>query len=351
MKRDAVRIAGQSLAASVATYGVMLWLGLPQLSWAVIVALFTIRASVDSAVGAALHRSLAASLGVATGLALVFLLPGHELMPLRIGLVAAVTNGFASLRPQYDYAAAGGAVVALQPTADLDGAVGTALAVCIGGAMGVCASLLVWPELGRSRALRLLATALRSCGDLADLSLGDLKGERDDERTPLQRRTLRQLHAAQEAVSAVRFCSAVGNGATVGQVAETTERLWHSLIIVERAVSEERSQLDPEDLEAIRPDLGRIHRALGDLLPRLADGLGGRAEAEDENLRECWREYREAVRHARSLLRQRSLGRDRDEERAVQALLFGLEQIRKVLSELQALIFWQDPGGEGSGNP
>lgn len=277
VKRDAVRIAGQSLVASVATYGVMLLLALPQLAWAVIVALFTIRASVDGAVGAALHRSLAAGLGVATGLALVFLLPGYELMPLRIGLVAAVTNGFASLRPQYDYAAAGGAVVALQPTADLDGAVGTALAVCIGGLTGVCASLLVWPELGRSRALRLLATALRSCGDLADLSLGDLEGERDDERRPLQRRTLRQLHAAQEAVAAVRFRPGVGNGATVGQVAETAERLWHSLIIVERAVSEDRSQLDPEGSRGDSPRPEADSPGARRPAPPAGRGAGGRS--------------------------------------------------------------------------
>lgn len=348
VNRDAVRIAGQSLAASVATYGVMLWLGLPQLAWGVIVALFTIRGSVDGTIGAALYRSIAAVLGVGTGLALVFLLPGYELMPLRIGLVGALTNGFASLRPQYDYAAAGGAVVALQPTADLDGAIGTALAICIGGGIGVAATLLVWPEMGRSRALRSLATALRSCGELADLSLGDLEGARDSERMPMQRQALRHLQAAQEASEAVRFRLRRGNGVTARQIAETAERLWHSLIIVERVVSEDRSQLDPDDLEAIRPALSRIHWALGELLPHLADGL--EKGLPDHGLQESWDAFRDALRDARRALAERGLGRDNDGERAVQALLFGLDQIRKVLAELQALVQRQRPAGSGSRN-
>src|SRR5688572_15401439 len=116
--KDVLRIALQSVAAALLAYVVMKQLGLGQLSWAIIAALFTIHASLDETLGSSFQRLVAAGLGAGLGVAVVYLFSGFELMPLRIALVAAITNALANLEPELDYASAAGAVVALQPTAD-----------------------------------------------------------------------------------------------------------------------------------------------------------------------------------------------------------------------------------------
>ena len=169
-------MALQSLIAALLAYAVMRQLGLHSISPAIIGALFTIHGSLDATL-ARMRRLLAAAIGAAIGIGIVYLFSGFQLMPLRIALVAAITNALAASRPELDYAAAAGAVVALQPTADLDGAIGTALAVGIGGGAGVVASVTIWPELGRHRAQSLLASALRHGQKMIDLTLNDLSRE------------------------------------------------------------------------------------------------------------------------------------------------------------------------------
>lgn len=335
-RRDIVRIALQSAAAGILSFLIMRWAGLPQISWALVVALFTIHASVDSAIGAALDRIAGTLIGAAAGLLLAFVLADQGLVLLRIAVIAAITNGLAASRPKLQYAAAAGAVVAVQPTADIEGAIGTALAIVIGGLAGVAASVLVWPEFGRSRALRALASALREARGLVDLSLSEVADGQFRDRSRLQRQVLQNLRNAESIVGEARFRRRLHSGATLPRMVTAADRLWHSLAIVERVVSHSRSQLDGQDLTAVLPHLAAAREALCALLDRLADAIGdgGDAAAPDDAF---WQRLRDAQRQARSVLAEHEMRRDSDGETAIHALLFGLDQVGQAVRELQDL--------------
>ncbi len=338
--KDIVRVALQSLIAALLAYAVMRQLGLhSNLSWAIIGALFTIHGSLDATLGAGMRRLLAAAIGAAIGIGIVYLFSGFQLMPLRIALVAAITNALAASRPELDYAAAAGAVVALQPTADLDGAIGTALAVGIGGGAGVVASVTIWPELGRHRAQSLLASALRHGQKMIDLTLNDLSRELSkeerEERREARRLMITDLEAANATAREVRFRHQLRKGATIHQFTQEMERLWHSLIIVERVIGGGRDQFGPQDYEAVMPHVGEAHAALCELLVSLAEMIEkNKTEGPDQ---EVWDRFHKAQREALACLKAREAERDSINERAIQTLLFGLEEIRRVVSEFQVL--------------
>lgn len=346
-RKDVLRIALQSVAAALLAYGVMQHLGLGQLSWAIIAALFTIHASLDETLGSSMQRLVAAGLGAALGVALVYFFSGFELLPLRIALVAAITNALANVKPELDYAAAAGAVVALQPTADLEGAAGTALAVGIGGAAGAIASVTVWPELGRHRAQRSLATALRQCQKLVDLTLKsanrELSRHERRERSDVQRRMLETLEEARGIAKSTRFRARLAGGAGIRDMTRQTEKLWYSLIVIDRVVAHGRDQFGPKDHEAVMPHFTEAHRALCGLLPALAEMVEKNQTTGPDQ--ELWDRFHEAQRSAQSCLGERQANRDSINERAVQALLFGLDELRLAVSELQNLATCGDTKG------
>ncbi|MDF2096469.1 aromatic acid exporter family protein [Aquibaculum arenosum] len=337
--KDVLRIALQSVAAALLAYVVMKQLGLGQLSWAIIAALFTIHASLDETLGSSFQRLVAAGLGAGLGVAVVYLFSGFELMPLRIALVAAITNALANLEPELDYASAAGAVVALQPTADLEGAAGTALAVGVGGVAGAIASVTIWPELGRHRAQRSLATALRQCQKLVDLTLKsanrELSREERRERSDVQRCMLETLEEARSIARSTRFRAHLAGGADIREMTRQAEKLWYSLIIIERVIARGRDQFGPEDHEAIMPHFTEAHRALCELLPALAEMVGkNQTTGPDQKL---WERFHEAQRSAQDCLKDRPAERNSINEQSVQALLFGLDELRRAVSELENL--------------
>lgn len=338
--KDIIRIALQSVIAALLAYGVMKQLGLEgDLSWAIIAALFTLHGSLDATVGAGLRRLFAAALGVGVGIAVVYLFTGFQFMPLRIALVAAITNGLAASRPELDYAAAAGAVVALQPSADVDGALGTAIAVGVGGVAGAIASVTIWPELGRHRAQRLLASALRHGQRMIDLTLNnlgrDLSKEERKERREARRLMITDLEAANATAKEVRFRHQLKSGASIHRFTLETERLWHSLIIVERVIAGGRDQFGADDYEAVMPHVGEAHAALCELLVSLAEMIEkNKTEGPDQ---EVWDRFHTAQREALACLKVREAERDSIDERAIQTLLFGLEEIRRAVSQFQVL--------------
>lgn len=338
--KDIIRVALQSMIAALLAYAIMRQLGLyANLSWAIIGALFTIHGSLDATLGAGLRRLLAAAIGAAIGIGIVYFFSGFQLMPVRIALVAAITNALAASRPELDYAAAAGAVVALQPTADLDGAIGTALAVGVGGAAGAVASVTIWPELGRHRAQRLLASALRHGQRMIDLTLNDLtrdlSKEEREERREARRLMITDLEAASATAKEVRFRQQLRSGASIHRFTQEMERLWHSLVIVERVIAGGRDQFGQDDYEAVMPHVGDAHAALCELLVSLAEMIEkNKTEGPDQ---EVWDRFHQAQREALACLSVREAERDSINERAIQTLLFGLEEIRRVVSAFQIL--------------
>ncbi|HLS68528.1 MAG TPA: FUSC family protein [Kiloniellales bacterium] len=348
--KDILRVGLQSLIAALLAYAVMQRLGLhSNLSWAIISALFAIHGSLDATFSAGAKRLLGAAVGVGIGIAVVFLFSGLQFMPLRIALVAAITNALAASRPQLDYAAAAGAVVALQPSADLDGALGTAVAVGVGGGAGIIASVSIWPELGRHRAQRLLASALRHGQKMIDLTLNDLehdlsREEREDRREA-RRLMITDLEAANATAKEVRFRQNLRSGASIHHFTLEMERLWHSLIIVERVIGGGRDQFGEEDYEAVMPHIGEAHAALCELLAALAEMV--EKNRTDGPPQELWDRFHTAQRKALASLTVRESARDSVNERAIQTLLFGLEEIRRVVSRFQTLA--TDGPGEDDG--
>lgn len=338
-RTDVARVALQSVVASLLAYLVISWFQVGSLSWAIIASLFSIHASLDSTFGASFNRIAGAVVGAALGFALVYAFSGWEMMPVRIALIAALTNGLAVLRPKLDYAAAAGAVVALQPTPDMDGAAGTAIAVGIGGLCGTLASITIWPELSRHRAQRELGQALRLCQQIVDMTLNevdhDVSDEKRQERAELQRKMLRHLEEAQTISNETRFRQYLASGARVSEFTRATERLWHSLIIVERVVTGGRDKFGAKDHAAIMPHVAKAHEVLCELLSELSEMVAhNTTEAPKQEL---WDQFKQAQRAAHEALTAQQAARDSVNERVIQTLLFGIDEIRLAMSEFQTL--------------
>lgn len=83
------------------------------------------------------------------------------------------------------------------------------------------------------------------------------------------------------------------------------------------------------------PHFTEAHRALCELLPALAEMIEkNQTTGPDQDL---WERFHEAQRSAQSCLSEREAERNSIHERAIQALLFGLDELRLAISELQNL--------------
>src|SRR5690625_4931068 len=338
--KDVIRLALQSAAAALLAYVVMQQLNLQSMqSWAIVSALFSLQGSLDATLSTGTRRLLAAAVGVALGMGFVFLLNGPSLLPIRLALIAAASSALVSLRPSLSYAAAGAAVVAIQPTADMDGAIGTAVAVGVGGAAGIIASVSIWPELGRHRAQRSLAQAVRHCKKLIDFTLDglsrDLTENEEQEQRDLRQQALMELENARSISEEVRFRQYLRMGGSIQDFTLETEKLWYSLVIIERVIAG-RDHIDTKNDEDIIANVKEAHAALGELLLALADMIEkNSAEAPPPAL---WDRYQAAQEKALGCLAHRDGARDSADERLTQTLFFGVAEIGRVVSEFQTLI-------------
>lgn len=340
-RRDLARVGLQTGAAVGLVYVVMRWYALDHLSWAIISALFSIQLNADSTLSVGVSRVVAALIGTALGLGTVVLftdvLPGS--WPVLAALVTAsvIANLMTTLRPSLTYIAVAAAIVALNADAELVEALERALAIMIGSVGAGLASLVVWPDTARARAVRNIAYALDDCRRLVEASLRGLEGADAEDTRRIDEAFKGHLANAREIVGDARFRPRLGHGHTLSKGLVAIERLWYGTIVLDRAAEERRASLHREDIHGDRLDMDAVRAEIVGYLDGVVSHLRGRAEA-PPGLERVVDRLRAAEDALRRTTPETSLSPDADRERAISALRFGIDEVRRNLEEIDELV-------------
>jgi uncharacterized membrane protein YccC len=275
MERPA-RVAAQTATAALTTFALFKITGLPQVSWAVISALFVIQPNVGGTISTALGRVAGTMLGTAIGLACVFLI-GASTWAVALGLLVATAglSFITDVRPGLRYGLVPAAFILLAPGGEVvEKAWEGATAISIGALIGALTGLVVLPEPAHRAAERHLGEAIRHAADLLAATVESLTGESCS--NPIQ--------AASDAIETEiwtvggltaqsRYPSRARRSPTHPRPREllrAAERLWHSLLLMTRI---DEAPL-PEDVRReLAPRLKAFAEVGGDYLRSLSEAL------------------------------------------------------------------------------
>ena len=242
-----IRSPIRSASAGAAAYLLGHLLGLGDVTWAVISALFVLETSVGGTLVAALHRIAATALGIVVGgLSVLLMIAAGVDQLLALVLAVAAMAGISERRPDYRYGQVIVAIVILGPTSMAwEETASTVLQIAVGSLVGIIIGATVLP-LTAERSSRIhVAGALRLCGEL----LETLSAPRDAD-------TARHLHERirNELDTAGRRMSAAHSYGWFWKVIRLTDRLWHTLFIVDRLKLRQRGEEhDPQPVDWARP--------------------------------------------------------------------------------------------------
>ncbi|MGI4861507.1 MAG: FUSC family protein [Janthinobacterium lividum] len=341
-KTDASRIAVQSLVASLLSYLIGEAVGLPDISWAILSSLFAIQTHFDSSLRLGLGQILGATLGTAIGLTCIYCLGGTDETLLRVVIATGLTCGLTALWPELGYSVAAAAVTALEPFPQLHIAIGHAAAIVVGSTIGVGVCFTVWRQMGRDRAVVYIANALDDCRELlCDLSEIGADAPRVH-RDALHERFLCHLETARAVVAVTRVRAQIRTGRSLGVALGAAERLWHGLVVLDRASTEQGEHLTAADIAALKDHMAAVREAASGFLSALAAHLREHqakvptAKCPDP----CALEDVIALtkRDARRQLISAEIREDDDRYHAIHSLLFGLDQAYSNLVQLGRLM-------------
>ncbi len=329
-KRELLRIALQTGAATLATYLLIAGIEPLNLSWAIISALLTIGMSADLSYRNAVNRTAGACLGAVLGLVLGFWIGGPAIYALLVAVILA--NMVATLWPSLQYGAVTAAIVALEPDPELAAALGRTGAIVAGTIVGAVASFLIWPVRGRARATYAVREALRDCQDL--LALIDEGVGTDDhrQRDAVHRRFLQHLDIARARVSETRFAPEMATGTDLRDAVRGVDNLWHALRILDRAVTAERQDISQNALTSLAPAIDAVEAAAQRRLAAIIGQLDG-SEDDMPDTDDLRRSIAKARDHADALSKEDTVDWP-GQARALHAVIFGLDETERQLHRL-----------------
>ncbi|MFC4172595.1 aromatic acid exporter family protein [Microvirga sp. GCM10011540] len=326
--RDSVRFGLQSAVAAIATYLLMAQFGLSEVSWGVISALFVVQQSSDGTLGAASARIGATALGTAVGLASVQLIGGEFATILRLGAAALVVNALARSWPGLRFGVVAAAAIALEPSSDVwGGALDRGIAIMTGALVGTAAGFGVWPQSARYRAIKAAQGALDSCSDLLQVALDETLDPRKRELGSIHSRFLTDVKRAHEMADRARLGR--NNRPSLNEFVHALERLWHSLIILDRVIQGDR-RIDPSWSAAMASALRNIQEEACAYLGEVAGHLQGRDSAPTMEHLDKMTEIVERLAAKEPADDAPKAG----DPLPVQALVFGLREVNKNLREI-----------------
>lgn len=248
--RDPVRFGLQSAAGVMLTYFAAHLLGLPEISWAVMSALFVAHQNLEATLTDAAGRIGSTLLGTVLGLATVLMLPGADAAIWRLAFVALAMNGIAILLPHMQYGVVAAAVIVLPTGESVWGsAVDRGLAIALGSLVGTASAFLIWPETAAWRARRTVLAALATCRELLDASLNAFVNNEQGSLDALHQQFLLRLRDARELSGSARV-----RGDGIRAMVVASSRLWHTLIVLDRL------QMQPGRRRHVSEDTAVIHR-------------------------------------------------------------------------------------------
>lgn len=320
--RGIARAALQTAVAAILTYVAMRFLGLDQYFIGVLSAVYILTPTIGGTVSSGLQRIVATFIGSAIGIACLVLLPDTWGTIAALGLSMAVLGGIAHLRPAWSYGMVAAVALSLRAEENaMDVAVDRGWAIVVGALLGMIATLVIWPERASARFARRLAAAQGAIGRRAAAALDRAKGEESrDAAEAADREYHENIDAAKTAAGVVRFDRDKRRGERLG----ATERLYHSLTLIDRAVEHgdddplSRDETFGDHVDAVR---GHAVEVL-DILR--GEGEGDAQEAFDRLGRETDR--------AREILSDDDADDAGHLRRAT--LVFGMEELRAALGQL-----------------
>lgn len=327
LRHDLLRVGVQSSIAVAATYAVVSLFGLPHMTWAVIASLYTVGRSADASLGQALGHVGGALLGAALGLIAGWTI-GWPIVALVIA--ATVATLAATLSPILHYAAVTAAIIALDPVPSIAEALVRTQAILLGAVMAALAGFLALPIIARRRAIAALQRALGRCERLFELAAGGLKnGEDRREQDAVHAAFLQDIDAARTQTRTSLFGRRIANGAGLKEATDSVEGLWYSLVILDRAVSDECSGMSDTGCRTIEREIRSVQSACAEEIRSLGTALDSDATETAPAHR-----FRAAIETSRLRLIDQARGRPEAEQQAYAAVGFALREIETRVRSL-----------------
>ncbi len=334
--RDSVRVVCQMILATTVTYAVIRALGLPNLSWAVVVALLTVHRDADATLTSGLGHIAGAAIGSVLGLTVVAALGGPDLVLVRLSLTIAVTGAIIVVWPALQYLAMTAAVVALYPDPELAGAYELAMAVIIGTLAGVAAALLVMPKSSGRSVHYLVEQCLSDCRDLLDRILKGTDKASVRERDQAHADFLDHLQDARKILARTYRPPTLPGGASLRDALTAIERLWAAVLILDRVVRDELPYAPADRLQRLRPSIDHVRQAACELVDELMERANGTSRSPS------LASLHQRIEATKALGRQHLAGQpaeaDADHGRALHALFFALDAVSGNIEELDRLM-------------
>jgi uncharacterized membrane protein YccC len=274
-----LRQALQTASAALASYLLADALGLPQGYWAVITAILVVQASIGGSIGLAVDRLMGTILGAVVGTSLVYML-GLTPPALAGALFAAVLPlaFVATRRPGLRIAPVTAAIVLLSAQgqgAPLDSALVRIGEIGMGSLIALATTLLLFPARAGHALAETAGEMLRLIGSHLELAFGAALGPRDEEALQACAAGLRTALARGDTLVAEVRRELFGRSteaADPAAVLRTTRRLWHTALMMSRAV---RLPLAAAAAERLGPPLQAVRQPLREALEGLAAAFAG----------------------------------------------------------------------------
>lgn len=332
-RRDVARVALQTMVASGATYFLLTTIDWPHVGWGVISAIFVIQLNSDASVASGLGRIAGTVMGTIFGLVASEIFPALDGMLVRVAIVTALASGIATIWPRLNYGAVAAAAIVVQTHPELGDAIQQAVAISIGAVVGTAATLLVWPELGRNRVLRMLEYALNDCREYLEEILSDGGKAGKQKRLEVHENFVGHMATARSVLQDTRIGTHLENGRPLRDLLGAVDSLWYGLVMLQRAIGHEQIDIVETDRAYLKGRITRVQREAQEFIGEMVAYLrNDNAFPRIDALQRTITEAREAAEAALQRSQRSELP-----GRTVRVLLFALEEVSGNLSDLQAL--------------
>ena len=274
--RHAIRV---SIAVGV-TFAISILLRLPQGYWAVFTAVIVVQASIGGTIAASRDRLIGTVVGAFVGAGAVYLKGTTALdQGLVLCAVVAVLAFAAAVRPSLKVAPITAVIVIIAGPHDvgpLHAALMRTAEITIGGVVGVCATLFIFPARAHDAAVDHLAKTMRQVADLLALHREQLNGVDVADSIQSTQVAIRTSLAAVEAAMSEAVhetASRLSDRDVPEAVPRTLWRIRGDVVTIGRALD---ARLPPTVLEHLRPAVSDLLAAQSDRLRACAAAIRNR---------------------------------------------------------------------------
>lgn len=232
--RDAARIALQSAAGAVLTYGALSAIGSEELFVGILSAVMIPQPSVGGTMKAARTRLLASVVGSVVGVACLIALPAGVGTAVGLVLAMLILNGLATLRPAWSYGVVAAVGLSIATGSVLEATMARLAAIAIGAGIGLAVAALLWPDTAGARLDRHLAVAMRRLRTALDDVLAKAGEDRPGDDIEGRREVETSLADAREACDAVHLADTGPRRGRIRHVSSLLDSVWLLDAVMER---------------------------------------------------------------------------------------------------------------------